>query len=43
MKDWVGRVRQQNWRDAFIFFKHEEAGKGPAMARRFLELAGESK
>jgi uncharacterized protein YecE (DUF72 family) len=40
MKDWVKRVREQDWRDAFIFFKHEEAGKGPAMAKRFLELAG---
>jgi uncharacterized protein YecE (DUF72 family) len=40
MKDWIKRVREQNWRDAFIFFKHEEAGKGPAMAKRFLELAG---
>jgi len=36
---WVKRVRQQPWRDAFVFFKHEEAGKGPQMARRFLELA----
>jgi uncharacterized protein YecE (DUF72 family) len=36
---WVERVRQQSWQDTFIFFKHEEAGKGPKMARRFLELA----
>jgi hypothetical protein len=33
-------VREQNWQDTFIFFKHEEEGKGPAMAKRFLELAG---
>ncbi len=39
LKTWVQRVRQQNWKDAFVFFKHEEAGKGPAMAKRFLELA----
>lgn len=39
LKTWVERVRQQNWKDAFIFFKHEEEGKGPQMARRFLELA----
>ena len=38
LKTWVKRVRQQNWRDAFVFFKHEEEGKGPQMARRFLEL-----
>lgn len=40
LKAWAERVRAQNWRDAFIFFKHEDEGKGPQMARRFLELAG---
>ena len=39
LKAWVKRVGEQKWRDAFIFFKHEEEGKGPAMAKRFLELA----
>jgi uncharacterized protein YecE (DUF72 family) len=39
LRAWVERVRQQRWKDAFVFFKHEEAGKGPAMAKRFLELA----
>ena len=39
LKTWGERVRQQKWSDAFIFFKHEEEGKGPAMAKRFLELA----
>jgi len=39
LKAWGERVRQQDWGDAFIFFKHEEEGKGPQMARRFLELA----
>ncbi len=41
LQAWIDRVRQQQWRDLFVFFKHEEAGKGPKMARRFLELAGE--
>ena len=36
---WVNRVRQQGWGDAFVFFKHEDEGKGPQMAKRFLELA----
>jgi uncharacterized protein YecE (DUF72 family) len=26
------------WRDAFVFFKHEDSGTGPALARRFLAL-----
>lgn len=36
---WVQRVRDQDWREAFVFFKHEDEGKGPQMAKRFLELA----
>jgi uncharacterized protein YecE (DUF72 family) len=40
LKEWSERVRRQDWRDAFIFFKHEEEGKGPEMAKRFLDLAG---
>ena len=38
MKIWVKRARYQDWRDAFVFFKHEDEGKGPLMAKRFLEL-----
>jgi uncharacterized protein YecE (DUF72 family) len=26
------------WRDAFVYFKHEESGMGPALARRFQEI-----
>jgi len=40
LKERVDRVRQQGWTDAFIFFKHEDEGKGPQMAKRFMELAG---
>ena len=39
LSEWVKKVQGQNWRDAFIFFKHEDEGKGPQMAKRFLELA----
>ncbi len=39
LKAWLERIRQPGWRDAFIFFKHEDEGKGPEMAKRFLELA----
>lgn len=27
------------WRDAFVFFKHEESGIGPALAQKFAALA----
>lgn len=40
LKTWVDRIKQQSWADAFIFFKHEDEGKGPQMGKRFLELAG---
>jgi uncharacterized protein YecE (DUF72 family) len=40
LKAWVKRVRGQDWRDGFVFFKHEDEGKGPQLAKRFLELAG---
>ena len=36
---WVRRAREQPWQDAFVFFKHEDEGKGPRMAKRFIELA----
>jgi uncharacterized protein YecE (DUF72 family) len=39
LKKWVKQVRNQDWQDAFVFFKHEEEGKGPQRAKRFLELA----
>ena len=39
LKVWSQRVRNQNWQDAFLFFKHEDEGKGPQLAKRFLELA----
>jgi uncharacterized protein YecE (DUF72 family) len=39
LRRWVTRVREQSWRDVFVFFKHEDEGKAPQMAKRFLELA----
>lgn len=35
---WRSRVAAQPWDEAFVYFKHEDAGAGPAMAARFLEL-----
>jgi uncharacterized protein YecE (DUF72 family) len=33
---WRNRIADQQWSDAYVFFKHEEEGKGPALAKRFL-------
>ena len=37
---WAKFVRQQagQWREAFIYFKHEESGIGPKLARQMTEL-----
>ncbi|HTK68748.1 MAG TPA: DUF72 domain-containing protein [Candidatus Eisenbacteria bacterium] len=38
LKTWADRVRGETWKEAFVFFKHEDAGTGPKLAARFLEL-----
>ena len=40
LKAWAKRVHEQKWREAFIFFKHEEEGKGPEFARLLMKLLG---
>jgi uncharacterized protein YecE (DUF72 family) len=39
---WADRLQeaplQRYWTEAFVFFKHEDAGVGPKLAARFLEL-----
>ncbi len=37
IKEWAQRVQAQNWSSAYVFFKHEDEGKGPAFARIFLD------
>jgi uncharacterized protein YecE (DUF72 family) len=41
MRQWLQRMTDAGWQDAFVFFKHEEGASGPAMAGRMLELARE--
>ena len=33
---WRARIESQPWSEAFVFFKHEDEGKGPKFAREFL-------
>lgn len=42
LASWAERVTAQPWEEAFVFFKHEDEGAGPALARRFRELVGAS-
>jgi uncharacterized protein YecE (DUF72 family) len=37
MATWRERVRAQSWKEAFVFFKHEQAGAAAKMAARFME------
>jgi len=40
LKSYADRIRAQSWGEAYVFFKHEDAGTGPKLAARFLELCG---
>jgi len=42
LQAWCDQIRSQKWTDAFVFFKHEDAGTGPRLARRFQECFDES-
>ena len=36
LEKWASRIRSAPWSDAYVFFKHEDEGTGPALARCFL-------
>ncbi|MEX2572304.1 MAG: DUF72 domain-containing protein [Gemmatimonadota bacterium] len=36
--DWARRIREQEWSEAYVFFKHEDTGTGPTLARGLAEL-----
>ena len=40
LRRWIATIDKvgAGWRDAYVFFKHEESGSGPALARRFLTV-----
>jgi uncharacterized protein YecE (DUF72 family) len=38
LKGWAERIRAQKWKEAFVFFKHEELALGPKFAAEFGEL-----
>jgi uncharacterized protein YecE (DUF72 family) len=44
VKRWSEFVREQgsNWSDAFVYFKHEESGIGPKLAKQMSDLLNES-
>ena len=38
LQAWADRVRAQTWEEAYVFFKHEDAGAGPRLATQMLSL-----
>ena len=40
LQAWAARIRGQAWERAFVFFKHEDEARGPALASRFAALLG---
>ncbi len=37
---WIERATFADWKHAYVFFKHEDTGTGPQLAKRFLKLVG---
>jgi uncharacterized protein YecE (DUF72 family) len=40
LERWAGRIRDAGWSEAWVFLKHEDEGRAPALAERLLSLAG---
>jgi uncharacterized protein YecE (DUF72 family) len=40
LRGWLATMHRigERWRDAYVFFKHEEAGTGPALGARLVKL-----
>ena len=38
LQEWAARIAAQSWSEVFVFFKHEDEGAGPRLAKRFEEL-----
>lgn len=39
LKSWVDKIGGQAWDQAYVYFKHEDAGAAPKMAQRLIELS----
>jgi uncharacterized protein YecE (DUF72 family) len=45
LRAWLATMERigRGWRDAYVFFKHEDEGTGPALAARLLALRAEAR
>ena len=39
--EWAAWISGQAWQEAYVFFKHEDAGASPRLARELIEAVGE--
>jgi uncharacterized protein YecE (DUF72 family) len=39
LEEWAARIHQPGWGDVFVFFKHEDEGTGPKLAKQFEAIA----
>jgi uncharacterized protein YecE (DUF72 family) len=42
LRKWVQRIEAMKWAEVFVFFKHEDTGAGPKLAKRLQKLVDES-
>jgi len=38
LREWISRIKAQDWKTTFVFFKHEDEGTGPRLASEFIDL-----
>ena len=38
LRAWAEKLRAQSWDEAYVFFKHEEGGRGPALAGELTQI-----
>jgi uncharacterized protein YecE (DUF72 family) len=41
LREWISRMKAQDWKTTFVFFKHEDEGTGPRLASEFIDLSRE--
>lgn len=41
LNKWLKEIARAGWKEALVFFKHEDAGAEPETALKFLRLSGE--
>ena len=39
LRKWIKRIKTHKWKNAYVFFKHEDEGTGPKLAEQFMNLA----